>query len=274
MSDKFKIQNKPPELSPDNPGTGHVFKTAFSDGDKTWEEKINLVACLAEVLDEGHPDYSLHESWIVLSNDIIFQPQIVSLDPLEDGGVSTATTIEIAHGKKIPKGIFEYQHATGDTIKESVIKGFKGWLQMDLAAIIDAVSDTITECSSLKMRFPDRENDRVVLLGPIMYYAEEDIDIEEEHPFCRCCLFTNNFKAFEKLIADDDIYGIRFFAARDQNGQIEADCRINGIDFEAGKKALIAYGSTWPDRGLEFRKQYVVMKSIKKDPDKNTGNED
>ncbi len=34
---------------------------------------------------------------------------------------------------------------------------------------------------------------------------------------------------------------------------------MNGEDFEPGKAALRKYAATWPDRGVEFRKQYVVV---------------
>jgi hypothetical protein len=40
---------------------------------------------------------------------------------------------------------------------------------------------------------------------------------------------------------------------------MQADCRVNGEDWLAGADALRAYVATWPDRGLETRKQYVLI---------------
>ena len=60
---------------------------------------------------------------------------------------------------------------------------------------------------------------------------------------------------------DDRFYGIRFFAARDKNGAATADCRVNGEDWEDGKAGLREYVKTWPDRGVEFRKQYIIIQS-------------
>jgi hypothetical protein len=42
---------------------------------------------------------------------------------------------------------------------------------------------------------------------------------------------------------------------------VQADCRVNGEDWSAGAEALRAYVTRWPDRGFEFRKQYVVIQS-------------
>jgi len=37
------------------------------------------------------------------------------------------------------------------------------------------------------------------------------------------------------------------------------DCRINGLDWEEGRRALVEYVNTWPDLGVEYRKQYIVL---------------
>jgi hypothetical protein len=63
------------------------------------------------------------------------------------------------------------------------------------------------------------------------------------------------------IILDGQFYGIRLFAMRGQDGTAGADCRLNGEDWEPGKNALIAYVNSWPDRGVEFRKQYVILQS-------------
>jgi hypothetical protein len=80
-----------------------------------------------------------------------------------------------------------------------------------------------------------------------------------EHPFCPCCFFTQNFRAFEEQIQGDGYLGIRFYAARDRDGEASADCRINGDDYEPGKESLRRYVAAWPGAGLEFRKQYVFL---------------
>ncbi len=82
---------------------------------------------------------------------------------------------------------------------------------------------------------------------------------EEEHPFCPCCLFTNSHEAFKPIIESPGLFAIRLYAARDASGEPTADCRINGKEFEPGKAELRTYVAKWPDAGVEFRKQYVVV---------------
>jgi len=48
---------------------------------------------------------------------------------------------------------------------------------------------------------------------------------------------------------------------RGPEGESGADCRINGLDWEEGKRALVKYVNTWPDLGVEFRKQYIVLQN-------------
>ena len=62
----------------------------------------------------------------------------------------------------------------------------------------------------------------------------------------------------------DAFYGLRLYAARDENGEPQADCRINGEDWEPGKEALRDYAGTWTPAGYEFRKQYVVLQTVEK----------
>jgi hypothetical protein len=42
----------------------------------------------------------------------------------------------------------------------------------------------------------------------------------------------------------------------------EADCRVNGEDYGPGREALLRHIATWPDRGVEFRKQFVIMQTV------------
>lgn len=53
--------------------------------------------------------------------------------------------------------------------------------------------------------------------------------------------------------------GIRFYAARNHEDQVTADCRVNGEDYPAGQEALLLYGKSWPEAGFEYRKQYILL---------------
>ena len=49
---------------------------------------------------------------------------------------------------------------------------------------------------------------------------------------------------------------------RNAEGSAEADCRVNGVDWPAGKAALLKYVATWPERGFEYRKQFVAIRTL------------
>src|SRR5206468_4947721 len=69
-------------------------------------------------------------------------------------------------------------------------------------------------------------------------------DAGDAHPFCPCCLLTRSLEAFRELIEDDGFYGLRLYAMRDEQGIPQADCRVNGDDWEKGAQALRDYVKT------------------------------
>lgn len=191
-----------------------------------------------------------------------FKPGIVSFQPNDDLSIQTSTTIEIYHPEFFPESFFEYQHSRGQTADISIRDGFRHWAQLDLPVIFDAIGG-IKSCTAMEMKFPNGRN-RQVILGPIQYYGPTLKDEEggEEHPpFCRCCLFTKIIEAFKAFVEGDGSFALRLYAAQ-SDGQAQADCRVNGEDYEVGKKALIQYAKSWPVDGTQFRKQYVIIREM------------
>ncbi|WZB63440.1 hypothetical protein WJ970_11385 [Achromobacter xylosoxidans] len=86
-----------------------------------------------------------------------------------------------------------------------------------------------------------------MVLGPVAHYAESPAPAQdEEHPFCPCCLFTNSLDAFHGILRDGGYAAIRLYAARDANGEISADCRVNGEDYPTGSRP-------WPNTSAPGR---------------------
>jgi len=103
---------------------------------------------------------------------------------------------------------------------------------------------------------------RRVVLGPISHMVSSPAKNEkEEHPFCPCCLFTKAGDIWKEKISDSGFYGIRLFAMRLADGSAGADCRVNGEDWAVGKTALTEYVKSWPNQGVEFRKQYIIIQN-------------
>jgi hypothetical protein len=270
----FRKKNPAPKPCPANPGIGVEAKVAFSTGERSWTEEVNLVNLSAEVFKQH--DYSVvnEKTWLLhRDSGFMILPQLVGIHPLDSGGVRTVTTIQTNHPVLSPTGVFEYQHSAGDTIADSISKGFAQWLQTDFVPLLDALRPKPESCTTLEMVFPAKDGrparSRRAVLGPVAHFmqnppADAGDSTPEEHPFCPCCLLTKSFVAFRDFIEGDGLYCLRLFAARDAERIPQADCRVNGEDWEKGAQALREYANTWPAAGYEFRKQYVVLQSVEK----------
>lgn len=220
--------------------------------------------CMANVLTQGGYEFARQKACLTLPSGLVLQPRFVSLQPLDNGGVSTVTTVEVSHSTSIPGGVFEFQHSTGASTEESLVQGFASWMNLDLPVLLDSLQTTPKHCTLINFDFPPRDGSparkRRVVLGPVSHLVSVPAEPgKEAHPFCPCCLFTATAEVVKPKVSEDGFYAIRFFAARGSDGAPAADCRINGEDWDDGRLALLRYVESWPNRGVEFRKQYVVV---------------
>jgi len=228
-------------------GMGIEGRIAFSNAEHTWEESFNLVDILKKTLLEHDYTSTVERDWIIVNKNLHIHPEIVTFQPIEPNGVRSVTSIAISNEKYAPNGLFEYQHSAGDDTNQAIAKGFKGWIELDLPVLLDAINNSLVSCTAMDMEYPAPEHRiRRALLGPVSHIASRNIDGVEEHPFCPCCLLTNSFEAFREHFKQNEFFGIRLLVLRNENGEINADCRVNGIDWELGKEHLIKYGQTWP----------------------------
>jgi len=265
----FRKPSSPPPRAAENPGKGHWMRVAFANGNRSWEESADLTSLLAESLTGASHKFSRQREWLELHNGLLLVPHVVQVTPSDDGAtMKTVSTIQVSHPKWVPKGVFEFQHSWGPDVRQSFSLGFDQWAQVDLPVFLYAAGDEATNCKSLTMK-PGREGNslippnRRVIVGPTSHLVNQPATESEEHGFCPCCLFTHSVDAFRDLIHRDEFFGIRLFAWRSADGAtIEADCRVNGVDFPAALEGLKRYASSWPMRGLEFRKQYVALQAV------------
>jgi len=83
-----------PKLLPSNRGIGISGKVSFSNAQRSWTEHFNVVTLAARVLRERGHLVKSEKSWLVdQASGFILLPQIADLQPLENGGVRTTTTI-------------------------------------------------------------------------------------------------------------------------------------------------------------------------------------
>lgn len=233
------------------------------------EELPTLEGLFIEAL--GQEGFACRETGegIVMDNGLVFSVEYLESLPVGENSLRTVSKVFSRHPKHFPEGLSEFQHAAGGTEVEALLNGFRSWAQTDLSILVDAVTDDVN--ASLVMEMPQHSENgspdllRKVFMGPYIHHVTRAPAGEEcgdrGHDFCPCCLFTNSIEAFKEQLASPAFLGIRLYACRDDEGMLAADCRINGEDFPAGAELLKKYAATWPSHGLEFRKQYVVIRN-------------
>jgi Family of unknown function (DUF6348) len=228
----------------------------------------DYVELAASVMQQRGHDVINHETWLEHRNSgIAIRPHLVHFFSPSQSCVQSVSTVTTSHPRLAPDGVLEYQHALGATLSEALREGFDQWLQLDFVVLLDALRDQAEHCSALEFKFPRGDGPdfvRRALLGPIGHMVDdpERASRDVEHPFCPCCLLTNTYRAFRSFIEGDGFFGIRLLAIRNDDGSPQADCRVNGEDWETGQRALCDYVHTWPQAGFEVRKQYVVLQTI------------
>jgi len=232
-----------------------------------------LLVQLANAMTLASIPFEQTEAHLLTPEGLVFATQKVESIDLGEGRVRTCTKIFAWHALYFPQGITEYQHALAATEEAAIVDGFTQWVNMDLLALLDATRDVPLNCTVIEMNTAADDvtataKFRQVILGPVAHLASNPAPKKkEEHPFCPCCLFTESMSAFHDLLQSDQFIGVRLFASRDNQGIAAADCRVNGEDFPGAIEHLVHYANTWPQRGLEFRKQYIVIRSVSRSLD-------
>ena len=243
-----------PGENPANPGIGSVANWTFTNGQRTWQEPMNLLTTLERLLNERGRMVRVEGNLVIdAESQLSLRPLLSNMQPGQNG-TSTSTTIEIKHPTRILSPVFEYQHSAGPNLEESLITGFGQWHDSDFVTLVDGMREKAENCMELSV------NEHRITLGPLIHGRQLDVPRDDgDHPPCPCCLFTKTRDAYESLITSSGFHALRLYAALDQHGRPIADCRLNGEDYPAGKKALIEYARTWKRAGVESRKQYVLI---------------
>lgn len=253
---KSKFASSP--ASPSSPVVAPVFANLNIDAE--------LTLTLFEVLVAEAIKLKWQDNYLALEDGLLLAVERVETVTLAEDKFRTCTRIYASHASYFPQGLSEYQHAMGTTESEAILEGLRTWARMDLLVLLDATREQPLNCTVIEMNTSaeaaEGSSFRQVILGPVAHLASLPAPKKkEEHPFCPCCLFTESMSAFHDLLQTSDFIGIRLFASRDNEGKLAADCRVNGEDFLPAVEHLKQYAEKWPQRGLEFRKQYVVVRT-------------
>lgn len=245
------------------PAVSDVLAADTKDLETTTD--LTATQILADALKNEGFEIQQTDSHIALPSGIKLAAKFIESARINAENIRTSTFTVASHEHYFPDGLVEFQHSGGLNLEESLLSGFSSWAKMDLITLEDSVRIKPLHCSVMEMQLPEKEDteslSRQVIFGPIGHLVtDSSIDGDSEHPFCPCCLFTNSFSAFRDLFESNRFVGIRLFASRSADGGYSADCRVNGEDFPLGVEQLLSYARSWPERGFEFRKQYVVIR--------------
>ncbi|MFZ6713376.1 DUF6348 family protein [Undibacterium sp. TC9W] len=261
LGNAFKSFKSKFAASPVSPASA-VMAPVFADVNIDAE----LTLALFDVLTAEIIKLKWQDNYLALEDGLLLAVERVETVTLAEDKFRTCTRIYASHAAYFPEGLSEYQHAMGATESEAILEGLRTWARMDLLVLQDATREQPLNCTVIEMNTSTEAAEgssfRQVILGPVAHLASLPAPKKkEEHPFCPCCLFTESMPAFHDLLQTSDFIGIRLFASRDNEGKLAADCRVNGEDFLSAVEHLKQYAEKWPQRGLEFRKQYVVVRT-------------
>ncbi len=254
-----------PPTSAANPGQGTGLRV-HPPGSR--ERTFHATGLLAEALRARGEKVKEYSSWLTLPGDLVLLRRLVNAAQRDDGRWQVATTVEARHAVHFPLGVFEFQHTFDPDVGQALTKGFEQFVDLDFPALTECRGGALRQCTSVSFHRATAPLglpfSRRAVLGPIIHtVAENATAAPDPHPFCPCCFFTHAIKALQPKLREREFFAIRLFAVRPAPGELTADCRVNGVEWEEGKPALLAYAATWPDRGFELRKQYIALQTTK-----------
>lgn len=239
--------------------------------DQIWQatqHAADLASSFSLALDAAGIRHQREPQHLSLANGLLIKLQAHESQQINPQKWRISVRIQVRHPSTFVNILGDYQHALGANEAAALVEAWQQWLTQDYPVLDDLTKtqpesctlidlstqadSAVTQTSNLK---------RQVLLGPVAHLKSKETEIVEEHPFCPCCLFTASLQSLHELLQESTCYGIRFFVARDASGKISLDCRVNGEPFAAAQPLLEEYAASWPDRGLEFRKQFIVIRS-------------
>ncbi|HKQ72391.1 MAG TPA: hypothetical protein VJ810_01590 [Blastocatellia bacterium] len=68
-------------------GMGSEGRIGFSNAERAWEERFDLIEILENALQEIQLPVNRRDGWLVVNKDLYLRPEIVTFQPLEPRGV-------------------------------------------------------------------------------------------------------------------------------------------------------------------------------------------
>ncbi len=220
---------------------------------------------LAQVLGQSRLDARCTGDAVLLPSGLRLEAALLEARLLEDGRVATVTRVVAFHDALFADGLPELQRAIGADTAQAMAQGFSAWVQGARVALEDAVRTAVRDCPLLavKVSAPGGGAPTVyqAILGPVLCVGPGPAQPAEDDELCPACMTTRVQDALRGHLRAGGYTGLSLVAGRDARGALAADCRVNGEPFSEGVERLVAYARSWPERGFEFRQQYVILRA-------------
>ena len=118
---------------------GPQVEAAFVTADRSWTDRAELVSLLAGVLRRARPRVDGKTRRGIAAQRYRTRPAGGPGRRMPDERRPDDLDNSNLTSSLVPEGLFEYQHAMGDTLDEAFRKGFKGFAEGDLPVFLDAL---------------------------------------------------------------------------------------------------------------------------------------
>lgn len=258
--DWLGLSPKVPPFSPANPGRSRTIRLVHSKMSPPRTETFDLPRLLSHALDVHGLAHKRFVEVVQLRSGFALRPRLVRLERTPEL-FEVVTTIETSHPNLLPRGLFEFQTATAVGAESAFLAAFSDWITVDLPVLEDLHKSNPDRCEVRDWTYPHprdgRSRRRRIVAGQPVHrrigQAEDD-----PHPTPEG-LFSVVEPALGPLVEREDPSGIRLYVNRGIDGDVAVECRVDGIDWPDGKRLLEESARTWPEGGIELRKQYVVL---------------
>lgn len=212
--------------------------------------------------------------------DFMFEPLSLKISgemdnaDRNDQNIHSARLIIHLEHKKFPQPINEFVYGWGDSAKNAIINAFERWIESDFPVVHDMLADhKISETSTVQMKLvshsgiTDEQISWKGVIGSLLSSDNPEIMVEEN---IRYEIFRILFDDISgDFLGEKGVYPIKCFLSKDEKGNINVDCRLNGKIWERGWHTLHNYCQNWNVSKYSYWKQYFIIHNVDNLPDED-----
>jgi hypothetical protein len=157
----------------------------------------------------------------------------------------------------------EFAYWTGGDLAQATTGALEQWVAFDLPVLLAAAGLADDACVKLETTADSPAAGAPpagwrMTLGPLWYFSQAEGTV----PCCQTCLFLQCLPVIGDLKGEERTIFLKLFASRTADDGVTVDCRVNGMDWEAGRLAIAAViDADWPrGKGFIMRRQLILLR--------------